>query len=90
MAISRAMQARLREAAQALEESRQVRDDAIVAAYRKGGGMREIAEAVGMSHVGVAKLLKRLGEREPWTTDEQMLAELEARDRGEAPPRPRR
>lgn len=59
-----AMAARLREAAQALDEAQQVREDAIVAAYRAGGGMNEIAEQVGMSHTGVGKLLERLGVRE--------------------------
>jgi transposase-like protein len=81
--VTPSMARRLREAARALEESRQVRDDAIIAAYRKGGGMREIGEAVGMSHVAVANLLKRYGVREPWTTLEQARAE-DARRRGDA------
>lgn len=72
---------RLGEVRDAYDEAHQAREDAIVEAYRKGGGMREIAEAVGMSHVGVAKMLHRLGEREPWMTLEQANAEIQRRDR---------
>jgi transposase-like protein len=81
--MSRATKARLQEVREAYEEAHQAREDAIVEAYRKGGGMREIAEAVGMSHVGVSKMLHRLGEREPWLTMEDANRELERRRRAD-------
>ncbi len=35
------------------------RDTAIVQAHRDGMSLREIAEAVGMSHMGVDRIVKR-------------------------------
>lgn len=55
---------RLNEARQAFEESRQVREDVVVEAWKKGGSLREIAEASGMTHQGVSKMLERLGIRD--------------------------
>lgn len=54
----------LREARDALADAEQAREDAIVAAWRSGSGsLREIGYEVGLSHVGVSKLLERLGVR---------------------------
>jgi DNA-binding transcriptional regulator LsrR (DeoR family) len=72
---------RLAEVRDAYEEAHQAREDAIVEAYHKGGGMREIAEAVGMSHPGVGKLLERLGVRKRWLSIEDANREIERRDR---------
>lgn len=64
------MARRLREIRESIDELTQAREDAVVAAYRKGGGMREIAEEVGMSHGGVSRMLARLGERERETAEQ--------------------
>lgn len=79
--VKPSMARRLREAREALDDARQARDDAIVAAYEAGGGMNEIGTEVGMSHVGVAKLLERLGIRKRWMNVEDANRELERRDR---------
>jgi DNA-binding phage protein len=73
----------LQDAAEALREAREARDDAIIEAFRKGGGMREIADEVGMSYRGVAKLLERAGVRKPWTVLKDIEDELAFRERME-------
>lgn len=55
---------KLRQARAIRDESEQHLHETIVAAYKAGGGMREIGDAVGMSYTGVAKLLERLEVRE--------------------------
>lgn len=81
MPIKPATERRLREAGEAFEEARLAREDAIVDAWRKGGGMREIGDIVGMSHVGVAKMLERLGFRKRWTSVVDANREYEERER---------
>jgi hypothetical protein len=71
---------RLREAREAYEEAHQAREDAIVDAFQKGGGMREIGDEVGMSHGGIGKLLQRLGLRKRWMSMEDANRELQRRD----------
>lgn len=75
------MERRLREAQEQLEEARDERDATIEEAWRKGGGMREIAEVVGMSHVGVSKLLERRGVRKPWDSVAAANREYEEQQR---------
>lgn len=41
------------------------RDAYVVEQYKAGGGMREIARAVGLSHPGVRRILERNGALEP-------------------------
>lgn len=82
--MSRATRRRLEEVGEAYAEAVQAREDAIVDAYRKGGGMREIGEACGMSHGGVAKMLQRLGERKRWMSLEDANRELERRRRADS------
>jgi hypothetical protein len=61
--LSRAIVEKL-QAAKADREGAQVAlEDAVIAAWKAGGGIREIAEAAGMSHPGVSKLLERRGVR---------------------------
>lgn len=58
----------------------QEREHLVIEAWKAGGGIREIGELVGMSHVGVSKLLQRTGTREPWgpdTTPEDINRELD-------------
>lgn len=69
------MRRRLKDARKAYEEAVQAREDAVVAGYNAGGSLREIAEAAGMSHVGVAKMLKRLGARRTATTIDELNRE---------------
>ena len=47
------------EAANAAEEALDRRDAAIVAAYLAGNKLRAIADAVGLTHPGVGKILDR-------------------------------
>jgi DNA-binding transcriptional regulator LsrR (DeoR family) len=85
------MRRRLEEAREQLEASQRTREEACAAAFASGASLNEIAEAVGMSHQGVSKMLARLGVRERWLSVEdanrelRRLAELreELRRRGE-------
>lgn len=81
--MKRSTARRLQEVAEQLAEAQQAREDAIVEAFKLGGGMREIADEVGMSHRGVAKLLERLGLRRPWTVLKDIEDELAFRKRME-------
>ena len=49
----------LERAARRIREATHERDRLIVKARDAGGSLREIAELVGLSHPGVAKVLKR-------------------------------
>lgn len=69
MAISPSLRARMRDVADRIDEATAERQDLVVEAWKAGGGIREIGEAIGMSHVGVSKMLERLGERDRWTLD---------------------
>lgn len=62
--LSRDHARRLEEVRNALEEAQQAREDAIVLAWMQGASLREIAQAVGMTHSGVSRLLTRAGIRE--------------------------
>ena len=73
--LSPYMRRRLNDARDQHEEAVQAREDAIVAAYRAGGGMNEIGKEVGFSHVGVSKLLARLGVRRRDMSVEELRAE---------------
>lgn len=59
MPIDPALAKRVRAVAQAAERKRQERDELIVAAHADGASLREIAELVGLSHVGVMKIVKK-------------------------------
>ncbi len=73
------MRRRLQEAREQRDDAQQALEDAIVAAYEAGGGMREIADEVGMTHPGVSKLLERVGARRRDMTAEELRADLERR-----------
>lgn len=51
---------RLRKAGQAVSKSLAERDLAIAQASEEGASLREIAKVVGLSHVGVKKVMERL------------------------------
>jgi IS30 family transposase len=59
------------------------RERLVVAAWKAGGGIREIAVEVGMSHVGVSKMLQRLGVREPLTLSGEDAERAAREARGE-------
>lgn len=73
------MQRRLQEAREQRDEAVRTFEDAIVAAYEDGGGMREIGDEVGMTHTGVSKLLARLGARRRDMTWREMRADEDRR-----------
>jgi DNA-binding NarL/FixJ family response regulator len=73
--LSRSMVRRLHEAQEQVDEAIQAREDAIVAAYEAGGSLYEIANEVGYSHVGISKMLARLGVRRRDMTLEEMIAD---------------
>lgn len=49
----------LREAGEGVRSSTEVRNAAIIAAAAAGGSLREIAELVGLSHMGVKAIIER-------------------------------
>ena len=55
----------------------QEREAIVIEAWKAGGGIREIGELVGMSHVGVSKLLERTGTRAKLTLDDDERAARE-------------
>lgn len=59
MPIDPALAKRVRAVAQAAEKKRQERDELILAAHAAGASLREIGELVGLSHVGVMKIVKK-------------------------------
>lgn len=68
MPIDPALAKRVRATAQAAEKKRQERDALITQAHLAGASLREIGELVGLSHVGVMKILNR-GEQLPEVTE---------------------
>lgn len=50
---------RLHQAARKFDKAREDRDRLIREAVAKGGSLREVAEAVGLSHPGVKKIVER-------------------------------
>lgn len=59
MPIDPALAKRVRAVAQAAEKKRQERDELILEAHGAGASLREIGDLVGLSHVGVMKIVKR-------------------------------
>lgn len=59
MPIDPALAKRVRAVAQAAEKKRQERDELILAAHAAGASLREIGDLVGLSHVGVMKIVKK-------------------------------
>lgn len=59
MPIDPALAKRVRSVAQAAEKKRQERDQLILDAHEAGASLREIADLVGLSHVGVMKIVNR-------------------------------
>lgn len=57
--IDPALAKRVRAAAQAAERKRQERDELIAEAHRAGASLREIGALVGLSHVGVMKIVNK-------------------------------
>lgn len=57
--IDPALAKRVRAAAQAAEKKRQERDDLILKAHADGASLREIGALVGLSHVGVMKIVNK-------------------------------
>jgi DNA-directed RNA polymerase specialized sigma24 family protein len=55
---------RLEEARRGLMKAMRGRDEAITQAWLDGASLREIAQAVGMTHSGVSRLLNRAGMRQ--------------------------
>lgn len=49
----------LRNAAKKLDQALAVRDLLVRTAWAEGGGLREIAREVGLSHAGVKKIVER-------------------------------
>lgn len=80
MALPRAHADRLLAARQGRDDAKTELEAAVVAAWRAGGGIREISEATGpggLSHTGVSKMLNRLGERRVLSVDEMDRARRE-------------
>lgn len=59
MPIDPVLAKRVRSVAAAFEKKRQERDELILAAHAAGASLREIGEMVGLSHVGVMKIIAR-------------------------------
>lgn len=62
MPIDPALAKRVRAVAQAAEKKRQERDELILAAHAAGASLREIGDLVGLSHVGVMKIVKKTNQ----------------------------
>lgn len=71
MALKPSTIRRLNEADTGYRDAWQEREDAIVAAWEQNPGcsVREIAEAVGLTHTAISKVLERRGARKKWTID---------------------
>lgn len=74
--LTRAIRRRLEEAREQLEAAHRTREEACAAAWKAGASLNEIAEAVGMSHQGVSKMLERIGVRQRWLSIEEANREL--------------
>ncbi len=59
MTLSATHKARLTRTGKALAKAKQERDAAVVAAHRDGASLREIGEAVGLTHAAVKRVLDR-------------------------------
>lgn len=70
---------RLTAAGRKAEEWRERRDELIREAARDGGTLREIAAMVGLTHVGVLRIIRRGGELEV-VHDEPMHSTTKAQD----------
>lgn len=79
MTLSRAMTDKLKAARKVRDEGQTALEDTVIEAWKAGGGIREIAEHVGMSHPGVSGLLQRRGVRDRLRYDEDDRAMRELR-----------
>jgi hypothetical protein len=61
MPVDPSLARRLKATAKRATEATVERDRLIVEAHRVGGGVREIARLVGMTHPGVLRILRRDG-----------------------------
>lgn len=69
--IDPALERKLKHAAKVAKQQTESRDRLIGDAFRAGGGLREIARSVGLTHAGVRRILVRDGHLdESNTTDE--------------------
>jgi hypothetical protein len=59
MTVSEERAKRLRRLSRQAAEATVARDQLIVEAYLAGGGLREIARLVGLTHPGVLRILRR-------------------------------
>lgn len=85
MAIPHRQRVALAEARERRDDAVQEFEDAVIAAWKKGGGMREVGEAAGMSHQGVSKLLARRGVRAPIGDGPEEFERLQREGFGERP-----
>lgn len=79
MTLSRAMIEKLQAAAASKVDAQTSLEDTVIEAWKAGGGIREIADPVGMTHTGVAKLLERRGIRDRLRYEEADRARRELR-----------
>lgn len=75
--IDPALAKRVRAVAQAAEKKRQERDELILAAHAAGASLREIGDLVGLSHVGVMKIVKRDNQQ---GSDSLLITSIEGTD----------
>lgn len=59
--LTPAQRRRIEEAAHARVDAQLEFEEALVAGFKAGGSMRELAEPAGMSHTAVSRMLERLG-----------------------------
>lgn len=83
MAIGHNLEQQLRALAKEIEDATALREELVVKAWKRGGGIREIADLAGLSHPGVSKMLDRLGVRRPLTQSPEDMARYERERRGE-------
>jgi hypothetical protein len=69
---------KLKASKEATDQQIEAHEALIGEAWKAGGGIREVAEHVGMTHTGVSKLLERRGIRErlKYEDDERARREL--------------
>jgi hypothetical protein len=77
--LSRAMIEKLQAAKGGRDDAQVALEDTVIEAWKAGGGIREIGDAVGMTHTGVSKLLERRGVREKLRYEDTDRARRELR-----------
>lgn len=60
VALDQDLAKRITRASEKLQRDREERERLILFAYAQGASLRDIAEAAGMNHVGVKKLVERI------------------------------